>query len=59
MSEVIVSFNGSGGIHDETAKELHPNNRVDEEQHPHQHADVGKSLIKTHPYSANYFYNLL
>ena len=29
---------------DQIAKELHPDDGVDEEEHPHQHAHVGKSL---------------
>ena len=29
---------------DQVAEELHPDDGVDEEEHPHEHADVGKRL---------------
>ena len=32
------------GIHDETAEELHPDDGVDEEEDPHQHAHVRQRL---------------
>ena len=40
MPKVVVPLDGRGGVHDQGTEELHPDNRVDEEQHSHQHADV-------------------
>ena len=49
VSKVVVSLNGSCWIQNHTAKKLHSNNGIDEEQHGHQHADIWKSLsIKDH-----------
>ena len=45
MSEVVVPLDGRVGDQREAAEELHPDDGVDEEQHPHQHADVRQGLL--------------
>ena len=63
MSEVVVSFDGRGRVHGQTAKHLgtvfkvvalflffahlHPNDGVDEEEDTHEETDVGQSLQKS------------
>lgn len=44
VSEVIVAVDGSVGVVGNVPKQLHPNDRVDEEQHHHQHHHIWKSL---------------
>ena len=44
VSEVVVPFDGRLGVERDVAEELHPHDRVDEEQHHHQHHHVWKSL---------------
>ena len=39
-----MPLDGGEGVHHQVAKQLHPDDRVDEEQHSHQHADIGKGL---------------
>ena len=43
-AKVVVALDGGGGVEGEGAKELHPHDGVDEEEHAHQQAHVGKSL---------------
>ena len=44
MSEVVVSLDRSVRHQGQAAEELHSDDGIDEEQHPHKHADVGQSL---------------
>ena len=44
MPEIVMPLNGSRGIHNKASEKLHPNNCIDEEQNPHQHANIGKGL---------------
>ena len=44
MSEVVVPLYGRVGDEGQAAKQLHANDGVDEEQHPHQHADIWQGL---------------
>ena len=39
-----MALDGGGGVEGEGAEELHSHDGVDEEQHAHQQAHVGKSL---------------
>ena len=43
-AKVVVALDGGGGVEGEGAEELHSHDGVDEEQHAHQQAHVGKSL---------------
>ena len=45
VPEIVVSFDGSFGIQNNTSKQLHPNNCINEKQHGHQHTNIWKSLI--------------
>lgn len=42
VPKVVVPFDGCSWVHNQRAKELHAHNGVDEEQHSHQHTDVGQ-----------------
>ena len=44
--KVVVPLDCRRGIEGEGAEELHPHDGVDEEQHAHEQAHVGKSLRK-------------
>ena len=44
VSEVVVSLDCSVWVYYQVAKQLHSNNSIHEEQHPHQHANIRKSL---------------
>ena len=39
-----MAFDGTARIEVNVAKQLHPNNGVDKEQHHHQHHDIRKGL---------------
>ena len=43
-AEVVVPLDGRRGIEGEGAEQLHAHDGVDEEEHAHQQAHVGKSL---------------
>ena len=45
----MVCAYGGGGVHDQAAEELHPDDGVDEEQHSHQHADV-RQVLRTNKF---------
>jgi hypothetical protein len=44
VPEVVVALDGCERVHHKIAKQLHPDDCVDEKEHPHQHADVGQRL---------------
>jgi hypothetical protein len=44
MSEVVVPLDGRVWNEGQAAEQLHADDGVDEEQHPHQHANVRQSL---------------
>ena len=44
VSEVVVALDRSVGDEGQAAEQLHADDGVDEEQHPHQHANVRQSL---------------
>ncbi len=44
MPEVVVRLDGAGGIEGERSEQLHADDGVDEEEHSHEHADVGQRL---------------
>ncbi len=44
VSEVVVALYGGLRVQGHGAKQLHPHDGVDEEQHAHQHADIWESL---------------
>jgi hypothetical protein len=46
VSKVVVPLDGRVRVQSDVAEQLHPDDGVDEEEHQHQHHDVGKSLKK-------------
>ena len=46
MSEVVVPLNGGLRVHGQATKHLHPNDGVDEEEDPHEKADIGQGLVR-------------
>ncbi len=44
IPEIVVPFNSRVWIQSNVPKELHADNGIDEEEHDHQHHDVGQSL---------------